>query len=426
VGEAARALMADEVERQPKQFEVHHYRPAVGTPGEPAFGERASEQGGEGARDGGAGVGFHRPAFEDGRWSYLFGADTQYATREPEPGELEDAARRARGGLVPDEIQGPVLQRPVWTWEIPVYFWLGGVTAGSSFVALACDLAGDGRSAAIARRVSLATVIPCPVLLIGDLGRPLRFLNMLRIFKPRSPMSTGAWCLVVFSQFAAASVGADLLGRRRLAGLLGGAQAFTGGYLGSYTGVLLAATAVPVWARSRLFLGPIFVATGAATGAAATRLVLAATGLPAGHPTERSLGRVETLAMTAELTLSEANERRLGPLAHGLHEGRAGKLFRAAKTCTAAGLGLRALGAGLARRSSARSHPFARRSPARMRLGRPENPMPETAPWLHHTASALYLTAGLLFRLAWVEAGKTSAADDRAVARMHRSAVFGD
>ena len=95
---------------------------------------------------------------------------------------------------------GPMLHAPVWTWEVPLYFWFGGIAAGSSFVALACDLAGDEESAALARKVALGAVIPSPVLLIMDLGRPARFLNMLRIVKVRSPMSLGAWCLVTFSQ----------------------------------------------------------------------------------------------------------------------------------------------------------------------------------------------------------------------------------
>src|SRR3712207_8061149 len=118
--------------------------------------------------------------------------------------------------------------------------------------------------------------MPSPPLLIMDLGRPERFVNMLRIFKPRSPMSMGAWCLSLFGGLLSGAVGADLLGRKREARVLGGATAVTGGYLGSYTGVLLATTAVPLWARSRLFLGPIFVATATATGAAATRLALVA------------------------------------------------------------------------------------------------------------------------------------------------------
>src|SRR5829696_6544762 len=201
------------------------------------------------------------------------------------------------------------------------------MAAGSSFVALACDLGGDEDSAALARKVALAALMPSPPLLIMDLGRPERFYNMLRIFKPRSPMSMGAWALSAFGGLASSAVAADLLGRRRVAKLLGGANAVVGGYLGSYTGVLLASTAVPVWSRSRMFLGPIFVSTATATGAAATRLALVATGLPVGHPTRRALGHVETGAMAAELLLSIVNERKLGPLASGLEEGRPGKLF---------------------------------------------------------------------------------------------------
>ena len=348
--------------------------PAVGKGAEPAWAE-----------DGGGEVALHRDDFGDARWSFLYGDDTRYATSErPPPELLERASRAAREGEAPEVIQGPMMKPPVWTWEIPLYFWFGGIAAGSSFVALACDLAGDERSARIARRVALGALIPSPPLLIGDLGRPGRFYNMLRVFKPRSPMSMGAWALFAFGNLAAAAVGADLLGRRRPARALGAANAVVGGYLGSYTGVLLASTAVPVWARSRLFLGPIFVATATATGASATRLVLVAGGMRDGDPTREALGRVETAAMAAELLLSQINHRRLGSHAEPLEHGRAGGLFRTAKWLVRAGLGLR-----LARRHG-------------------------------HVASACFLAAGLCFRYAWVAAGKPSASDDEAVARMAR------
>jgi hypothetical protein len=190
-------------------------------------------------------------------------------------------------------------------------------------------------------------------------------------------------------------VAADLLGRRRPARVLGGANAMVGGYVGSYAGVLLASTAVPLWARSRLFLGPIFVSTAAATGAAACRLVLVARGLPVGHPTRNALGRVETGAMSAELLLSILNERRLGPLAGGLGQGRPGKLFKAAKWAVRTGLALHLV-----------------RKPV--------------GPATHHVASLLYLAAGLMFRYAWLGAGRLSARDDRVVAEMARSRRHGD
>ena len=114
-----------------------------------------------------------------------------------------------------------------------------------------------------------------------------------------------------------------------------------GTYLGSYTGVLLASTAVPVWARSRTTLPPIFVCTAAAGGAAANRLVLAAVGVPRGHPTRAALGTVETVAMGAELALSTFNERRLGGSGTRSRRARPGGCSRFAKWAVRAGLALR-------------------------------------------------------------------------------------
>jgi hypothetical protein len=183
---------------------------------------------------------------------------------------------------------------------------------------------------------------------------------------------------------------ADLLGRKDLARVAGAGTAVLGTYLGSYTGVLLASTAVPVWARSRAMLPPIFMCTAAAGGAAANRLVLAALGAPVGHPTREALGMVETAAMAAELGLSEINERRLGRYGEALEQGRPGRAMKLARALVVTGLGLRA---------------------GRKRGG----------PWIHHVASVLYLLAALAFRVAWVGAGRASAEDDEANALMARS-----
>lgn len=354
--------------------------PAIGTPGQPASWRRAEP---------GADVAIARPAWQDAQWSFLYGSDTRYAEAEPRDGQVRDANRRARGGTDVPPVQGPMLKAPVWTWEVPAYFWFGGIASGSAFVAAACDVAGDHRSARIARLVSMVAVGACPPLLIADLGRPARFLNMLRVFKPRSPMNLGAWALSAFSAVGTVAVGADLLGRPRLARGAGAANAVIGGYLGSYTGVLLAATSVPLWSRSRLLLGPIFVTTATATGAAACRLTLVAAGLPPDHPTRRALAGLETGAMVAELGLSTLNERRLGPLGEQLERGTGGRLFSAAKWAVRGGIALRALD----RRAGGTAH---------------------------HAGSVLYLAAGLCFRWAWIEAGRQSARDDENVARMHR------
>jgi hypothetical protein len=354
--------------------------PALGTPASPASWQAADPD---------EAVALHATRWGDARWSFLYGDDTSYATAQaPAPGLVAQANRDARGAEeLPGVVNGQMMKAPLWTWEVPLYFWFGGIAAGSSFVSLACDLAGDRSSARVARAIALGAVVPCPPLLIADLGRPGRFYNMLRIFKLRSPMSTGAWTLTLFGNLAAGAVGADLLGRERLARALGATNAVVGGYLGSYTGVLLAGTAVPAWARSRSFLGPIFVATATATGAAATRLVLVATGVPADHPTREALARVEAGAMAAELILSEINEHRLGRLAGALSDGNPGRLFRAGRWLARAGLALR----------------LGRRLPA-----------------AGHAASACFLLSGLCFRYAWVTAGPASARDDEAVARMAR------
>lgn len=356
--------------------ETRDMRPAVGSGGGPGLWRRARAD---------ARVALQRTGRSDAAWSFLYDDDDTSYRREPaDPEALAAASRRMRGGDL-GPVHGPLINAPVWTWEVPLYFWFGGVATGSSFVSLACDLAGDHRSAAIARKVALAAVLPSPPLLIADLGRPARFLNMLRIFKPRSPMNLGAWSLVAFSGLGAAAVAADALARPRAARAIGAGNAIVGGYLGSYTGVLLAATAVPLWARSRLMLGPIFVATATATGAAATRLTLVRAGLPESHPTRVALGTVETGAMMTELALSALNERRLGAAAHSLQQGTPGRLFKAGKWAVRGGLALRL---------------------ARRRLG----------PRAHHVASVCYLGGGLALRYGWVGAGRSSAQDHRSVA----------
>ncbi|MGZ4178174.1 MAG: NrfD/PsrC family molybdoenzyme membrane anchor subunit [Solirubrobacteraceae bacterium] len=352
--------------------------PALGTRGEPASWHHPGPD---------ARVALARPAWGDAGWSYLFGRDTQYADGEAQADEVAAANLRMRSGPMPRPVEGPFLHPAVWSWEVPVYFWVGGVASGAAFVALAADLTGDAGTAAVARKVALGAVLPAPALLIADLGRPGRFLNMLRVLKPRSPMNLGAWCLTAFSVTGTGAVAADLLGRRRWAAGLGAAQAMLGSYLGSYTGVLLAATAVPVWARSRSFLGPIFVATATATGAAATRLALSAGGRPEDDPSHVALSRLESGAILTELALSAGNELRLSRAGNIIPRGSSRRLFRAAEASVVIGLVLPLL--------------LRRRPPRRA---------------VQNASSLLYLAGGLTFRIAWVQAGKASALDDEAVA----------
>ena len=110
--------------------------PALGKPGEPGKWRRAVE---------GAAVGLHKRGWGDGRWSYLYGRDTRYRSREEgDDDQVASAASRMRGGHdVPSEVQGPIMHAAVWTWEVPLYFWFGGMASGSSFVAVAAEIVGD-------------------------------------------------------------------------------------------------------------------------------------------------------------------------------------------------------------------------------------------------------------------------------------------
>src|SRR5207249_5565215 len=167
----------------------------------------------------------------------------------------------------------PVLKAPTWHWEITWYFFFGGLAAGCYVIASIASLFGSEEDRVVARTgyyLSLLALLPCPPLLIKDLGRPERFVNMMRVFKVRSPMSMGVWGLLSFSMLSgltatiqAAKDGllGDWWGARFLIGLpqrlLAVLATPFGVFLGGYTGVLLATTSIPLWSRSKL-LGAIF------------------------------------------------------------------------------------------------------------------------------------------------------------------------
>src|ERR671933_25226 len=163
-----------------------------------------------------------------------------------------------------------VLKEPTWKPEIPWYFFAGGLAGASSGLALVARLAGNDRLARRALLAALGGATVSPVLLIRDLGRPDRFYNMLRVFKPTSPMSMGTWILSSFGTAEGIAAVADVLvvfprlGRaaEALAALLGPA-------LSTYTAVLIADTSVPVWHEARRELPLVFAGSSAASAGAA-------------------------------------------------------------------------------------------------------------------------------------------------------------
>jgi hypothetical protein len=221
----------------------------------------------------------------------------------------------------------PVLKEPVWTWEVPCYFFAGGMAGAAAPLALTAELRGDRGLARRAWLVALAGVGVSPMLLISDLGRPERFHHMLRVFKPTSPMNMGSWILSATGTAVALGAARSVLGLFPRAGRLAGASAVLGPALSTYTGVLVADTAIPVWHEARRELPWVFAAGSAMSAGAA--VVLVGGGAPA--------RRLALAGAAGELASTTFMERRLGELGEPYREGEAGRFAKAAKTLTATG-----------------------------------------------------------------------------------------
>src|SRR5438270_6044315 len=174
----------------------------------------------------------------------------------------------------------PFLKEPVWTWEVPAYFFVGGAAGAAAVLGAAAQLTGADRDlVSDARWIAAAGSALSAPLLIGDLGRPERFLNMLRVFKVQSPMSVGAWTLTAFSTFAAAAVFAEEMQKRidSPVRIIGDAAAMlsaaTGLVMATYTGVLIGATAIPVWSKHVSVLPVHFGASALAAAVSMLELV---------------------------------------------------------------------------------------------------------------------------------------------------------
>jgi formate-dependent nitrite reductase membrane component NrfD len=225
----------------------------------------------------------------------------------------------------------PILKEPVWKPEIPYYFFAGGIAGGCAVLHGVARFAGHERLARTALFVGAAADVVSPALLISDLGRPERFLNMLRVFKVTSPMSVGSWMLAVSGGASTTAAALELLGVLRPVKALAETVSFLAGPpLTTYTGTLLADTAIPVWHEARHELPWLFGASATASAGAATALFL--------RPEEAGPARRLAIAgVAAELAWMEAMERRLGFVGEVYKQGRAGRFARLSKLCTTAG-----------------------------------------------------------------------------------------
>lgn len=344
----------------------------------------------------------------------LSGEGALQRVRDPQPSlgvvlHAPEAVAEDEALLGPSYHGIPVLKEPVWRWYIPAYFFTGGLAGASGVLAAAAQLAGGRGTRALVRRCRLAAAAGIgvsAVLLVADLGRPARFLNMLRVFRPTSPMNMGTWIVTGFGGAASLAALPEVWpdappAAHRAARLAGYGAGLLGLPLVGYTGVLIANTAVPVWQGTRNTLPILFAFSGATSAAALLQLWP-----PSGHDPRRSraarLGRVAgaemvlrfgRVAKAAELAVSFALDREARShaprVAEPLHRGLSGAMLRAARALTAASLA------------------------ADLWPGRPRGRQ-------RTLSGALAMAGTLLLRFGIVQAGRASARDPHATFELQR------
>jgi formate-dependent nitrite reductase membrane component NrfD len=233
----------------------------------------------------------------------------------------------------------PVLKEPVWKWQIPLYLFFGGLAGATAGLTFSARRRGLHSLAIRSNLVNLAAVSVSPPLLIADLGRPARFLNMLRVLKVTSPMSVGTWIISTSGVASGASLAADVLELPRVRAAAEAVAAALGPFLSTYTAVLVADTAIPVWHEARRELPFVFAGGSAASAGAATGIVTPSS--EAGPARRLAVG-----GALLQLAATELMERRLGPVGEPYHTGDAGRYASWGKRLTAAGAVLTGVGGG--------------------------------------------------------------------------------
>jgi Polysulphide reductase, NrfD len=290
--------------------------------------------------------------------------------------------RKRRGGeqpVVPDATftsyyGKPVINGPVWSpVDIGGYLFLGGLAGASSGLSLAADATGRPGVARVGKSGAAVAITLSLVALVHDLGRPGRFLNMLRVLKPTSPMSVGSWLLSAYSPAAFVAAGSALTGRVPRIGLAATAgAAVLGTGVSTYTAALISDTAVPAWHDGYRELPFLFAGSSAASAGGLALL--------AGPSSEAGLPRRLALAGAAvEVAAMHTMEHRLGIVAEPYSGGRSGKLVTAGEGLLVAGTAAAAAG--------------------------------RWRPWLDRVGGGLLVAASAVTRLGIFQAGMTSADD---------------
>jgi hypothetical protein len=269
-----------------------------------------------------------------------------------------------------------ILKTPTWkSPDVPLYLFLGGLGGASAVLAEGAALTGRPALERVARVMAASSAALGTVALVHDLGRPERFLSMLRVFKPTSPLSVGSFILGPFASLSAAAAASHVTGGvPRLGRLAGVGAAALGPPLATYTAALLANTAVPAWHDAHRELP--FVFGGSALAAAGGLGMLVTPADESGPALAMAVG-----GAVLETAATELMTRRLGMVAEPYQRGRSGRLMKAQRRLTEAGLVLAALGV---------------RSPLARRV-----------------AGAVLVVDSLVTRFGVFEAGKESARDPK-------------
>jgi hypothetical protein len=271
----------------------------------------------------------------------------------------------------------PVLKDPAWkTVDVAAYLFLGGLAGASSALAAAAHRAGYDELATVARITAGGAISGSAAALVHDLGRPARFVSMLRVFKVTSPMSLGSWLLAAYGPVAGASAASAITGRLQKTGR---AAATVAGVMGpavaTYTAALICNTAVPAWHDAHREMPYLFAGSAAAAAGGVGLLTL--------RPDQAvPAARLAVAGAVTELAAGYLIERRLGPVAEPYRNGEPGELMLAARVLTATGAA-----AALAARGRSR--------------------------FLSMTAGAILVAASAVTRFGVFHAGRASARDPK-------------
>ena len=255
--------------------------------------------------------------------------------------------RRGEQPMVPDAeftsyYGKPVINAPVWSVpDIPGYLFLGGLAGLSSLLAAGSDFTRRAELAKAAKAGAFGAGVLSLIALIHDLGRPARFLHMLRVVKVTSPMNVGSWLLGAYVPATGVAAAAAFTGKvPRLGALATAGAALLGPAVASYTAALISDTAVPAWHDGYRDMPFVFVASGA-TAAGGLGLLAA--------PTDQA-GPARALAVAGvatELAAFERMRKKMGMVGEAYHSGKAKFYVRLSEALAVAG----AAGALLGRRN---------------------------------------------------------------------------